>query len=206
MKTKLTTLALAGLFTMTASAVTLNWGATTANQKLTGLTSGAALTTGANSQTASVTMYYFNYTDYDTIIGLGKVDASALTDYVVASAAGQTSTSASAAGRVKASTKSTTYTSAGESFFARAYASFDNQTYFIDLFGGSGTGGVWTMASSGDDRTTETFAWGNATYGGATADAVGTKNAWIAVPEPSSATLALAGLALLIKRRKAKKA
>lgn len=203
MKTKLTTLALAGLFTMTASSVTISWNATTTNQKLTGLTSGAAMTVGDPSQTASVTMYYFDYADYDTIIGLGKVDASALSSYVVASAAGQTSTSSGAAGRVKGSNSNTDYTTSGNSFFARAYASFDDKTYFIDLFGGSGTGGVWTMTQSGDESAMEKFSWSNGTYGGATATAAGAKNAWVAVPEPSSAALALAGLAMLIKRRKA---
>ena len=203
MKTKLTTLALVGLLASTSSAVTIVWGGSSSSSKLTGLTSGAALSVGANSQTASITMYYFNYADYDTIIGLGKVDASALSSYVVAQAAGQTSTSANAAGRVVKSSTNTDYDTSGVSFFARAYASFDNQTYFIDLFGGAGDNGVWTMTQSGDARTSETFAWSNGTYGGATATAVGTKNAWVAVPEPSSAALALAGLAMLIKRRKA---
>ena len=161
------------------------------------------MTVGTSSQTASMTMYYFDYTDYDTIVGLGKVDASALSSYVVATAAGQTSTSSSAAGRVKTSTTNKDYTTSGNSFFARAYATFDDKTYFIDLFGGAGTGGTWTMTQSGDESAKEVFAWSAGTYGGATATAVGTKNAWVAVPEPSSAALALAGLAMLIKRRKA---
>lgn len=161
------------------------------------------MTVGSGSQTASMTMYYFNYADYDTIIGLGKVEASALDSYVVSSAAGQASASTGAAGRVGKSTNNSDYTDAGEQFFARAYATFEGKSYFIDLFGGSGTGGVWEMTASGDARTTQAFAWSNATYGGATATAVGTKNAWVAVPEPSTAALALAGLALLIKRRRA---
>ena len=203
MKTKLAILAAFCGFCMTASAVSINWSSTTANQKVYGLTSGATMTVGTGSQTASMTMYYFDYADYDTIIGLGKVDASALSSYVVSTAAGQTSTSSSASGRVKVSNANTDYTTAGNSFFARAYATFDDQTYFIDLFGGTGTGGVWTMTLSGDEAAKESFAWSNGTYGGATATAVGTKNAWVAVPEPSSAALALAGLAMLLKRRKA---
>ena len=203
MKNKLATLAIIGLLGSTASAVTLQWGNSGANSRLYGLTSGTAMTTGTGSQTASIVMYYFDYADYDTIIGLGKVDASALSSYVVASAAGQTSSSSGAAGRVALSSQNTDYTTAGNSFFARAYASFDDKTYFIDLFGGAGTDGVWTMTQSGDERASEKFAWSNGTYGGATATAVGTKNAWVAVPEPSTAALALAGLALLLKRRKA---
>ena len=203
MKRTLSILALVGLLSTTASAVTISWNASAASSNLKGLTSGTALTTGADSQTASLTMYYFNYADYDTIIGLGKVDASDLKDYVVASAVGQTAENATAAGRVKASTKNTDYTNAGENFFARAYATFEGKSYFIDLFGGKGTDGVWTMTSTGDARTTEAFKWEDGTYGGATATAAGTKNAWVAVPEPSTAMLALAGLALLIKRRRA---
>ena len=203
MKNTITILAvLCGLCT-TASAVSITWSSTTTNQKVFGLTSGTAMTTGTGSQTASMVMYYFDYADYDTIVGLGKVDASALSSYIVAQAAGQTSASSGAAGRVKASNTNKDYTTTGNSFFARAYASFDDKTYFIDLFGGSGTGGVWTMQQSGDEATMENFAWSNGTYGGATATAVGTKNAWVAVPEPSTAALALAGLALLLKRRKA---
>lgn len=206
MKTKLATLTLlCGLLT-SASAVSISWSASGANSRLYGLTSGTSMSVGSPSETASIVMYYFDYADYNTIVGLGKVEASELSSYVVAQAAGQTSTSSGAAGRVKVSNTNTDYTTAGNSFFARAYATFDDKTYFIDLFGGSGTDGVWTMANSGDARTTEAFAWSNATYGGATSETVGTKNAWVAVtpiPEPSSAALALAGLALLIKRRKA---
>ena len=205
MKRTLSILALVGLLSTTASAVTISWNASAASSSLKGLTSGTALTTGADSQTASLTMYYFNYADYDAIIGLGKVDASDenLQNYVVASAAGQTAENTSAAGRVKASSKNTDYEDAGVSFFARAYATFDGKSYFIDLFGGTGTDNVWTMTSTGDARTTQAFKWEDGTYGGATATAAGTKNAWVAVPEPSTAMLALAGLALLIKRRRA---
>ena len=203
MKNKLATIALLMGLCMTASAVSISWSATTANQKLLGLTSGTGMTTGAGSQTASIVMYYFDYSDYDTIIGLGKVDASAVSSYAVATASGQTSNNANAAGRVKQSSVNTDYTTSGNSFFARAYASFDDKTYFIDLFGGAGTDGVWTMTQSGDERTSQRFAFSDGTYGGATATAAGAKNAWVAVPEPSTAALALAGLALLLKRRKA---
>ena len=203
MKNKLLIAAIFAATCMTASAVSINWSGTGANSRLYGLTSGASMTLGAGSQTASMVMYYFDYADYDTIINLGKVDASALSSYEVARATGQTSTSASAAGRVAKSTSNTDYTTTGNSFFARAYTVFNDKTYFIDLFGGSGTGGVWTMQQSGDEAAKEVFTWSNATYGGATSDTVGTKNAWVAVPEPSTAMLALAGLALLIKRRRA---
>ena len=194
MKTKLALAALLCGLGMTASAVSLNWSAIGSSAAIRGLTSGTAMTVGANSETASMTVYYFDYSDYDTIIGLGKVDASALSSYVVASAAGQTSTSSGAAGRAKASSANTDYTTAGNSFFARAYATFDEKTYFIDLFAGAGSGGVWTMTQSGDESAKESLTWSapsSGTWGGATSTAVGTKNAWVAVPEPSSAALAL---------------
>ena len=203
MKTKLATIALLMGLCMTASAVSISWSATTANQKLFGLTSGTVMTTGASSQTASIVMYYFDYADYDTIVGLGKVEASALSSYVVASANGQTTDNTGAAGRVAKSSTNTHYETSGNSFFARAYATFDSKTYFIDLFGGNGTGGTWTMTSSGDSRVSEKFAFADATYGGSTSTTVGTKNSWVAVPEPATASLALAGLALLLKRRRA---
>ena len=46
-------------------------------------------------------------------------------------------------------------------------------------------------------------AWNDGTYGGSVSTSATSRNSWVAVPEPSTAALALAGLALLIKRRKA---
>ena len=57
----------------TASAVTLNWSSTTANQQIFGLTSGTAMS--VSGETASMTVYYFLYSDYNTIVNLGKVEA-----------------------------------------------------------------------------------------------------------------------------------
>ncbi len=208
MKTKLTAIALLLAFCLKAQAVTISWSATGTTEALYGLTANTPMTTTSPSETASLVMYYFDYADYDAIIALGKVKASDLVDgdgnpYAVATAAGQTSTSAGAAGRIKLSSTNDKYTDAGNSFFARAYATFDGQEYFIDLFGGKGSEGVWTMASSGDSRVTERFAWESQTYGGAKATSVGAKNAWVAVPEPTTAALALLGLGMLLKRRRA---
>ena len=206
MKTKLATFVAFFGLCATVSAVSISWSANSAKAQIFGLEAGTAMTVGTTSQTSSMTMYYFDYADYDTIVGLGKVE---LSSYVVASAVGQDSANTSAAGRAKKSGTNTDYTTTGNSFFARAYATFGDKTYFIDLFGGSGTDGVWSMTKSGDQSVIENFTWVEGTtaatspYGGSTSTAVGTKNSWVAVPEPGTASLALAGLALLLKRRRA---
>ncbi len=192
---------------VSAHTVSLSWSASGATAAIYGLNPGTTMTYGATSQTSSMIVYFFNYNDYDTIIGKGKVEASEVSSFAVATATGNPADNASAAGRIKASTATTSFTSEGNNFFARVYATFDEKTYFIDLFAGGGTDGVWTNAKSGDQSVQEKLAWSapptGSTWGGSTSNSVGAKNTWVAVPEPSTAMLALAGLALLIKRRKA---
>lgn len=203
MKKTLLAIALCAI-SLTASATSIMWSAVGANAKLYGLTDGATLSVGTGSETAGLTAYYILYSNYETIKALGAVEASEIESYAVATAAGQTSSSAGAAGRLGTSTSTTAFTTAGVDFFARVYTSFEGKTYFMDVFAGSGTDGVWTTTLSGDESIQEKLSWANSTnYGGKTSTTVGTKNSWVAVPEPSTAALALAGLALLLKRRKA---
>ena len=202
---KKTILALAVIVSaISASAVSISWNGNGTNSKFFGLTEGTTMSVGSGSETAGMKVYYILYSNYETVKALGKVEASEIETYAVATASGQTSGSAGAAGRVAGSTATTAFTTAGVDFFARVYTAFEGKTYFMDVFGGAGTDGVWTTTQSGDESAQEKFAWVNSTsYGGSTSTSVGTKNAWVAVPEPSTAALALAGLALLLKRRKA---
>ena len=199
------------LFAMSASAVSVNWGGNKSGSKFTGLTSGAALTGGAGSETASISVYYILYSNFDTLKDKGNTLDKASFEGLnlhVATAAGN-ATSAGAAGRIGTSSTTTAYETSGISYFARAYATIGGEDYFMDLFGGGGNGGVWTTSQSGDITLTETLGWENGTYGGSVADAVGTKNAWVKiattdpVPEPATGALALAGIALLFRRRRA---
>ena len=202
------------LLAFSASAVSLSWSGNTSNSKFTGLTSGTALTGGAGSETASITVYYILYSNYDSLVAQGaSLDEDSFKDLnlAVASAAGNNS-NANAAGRIGVSTSTTAYDTAGVNYFARAYATIGGDSYFMDVFGGSGNGGVWTTAQNGDASVQEKLAWANGTYGGGTSTVVGTANKWVAVstepitpevPEPATGALALAGVALLFKRRRA---
>lgn len=185
-----------------AQATSLKWNGNKATSAFTGPT-GTALTAGAGSETASISVYYILYSNWDAVTSLGNsATAADIESYVVATAAGN-STSDKASGRVGTSSSTTKFTDSGVSFFARAYATIGEKSYFMNVFGGNGTDGVWTTTVSGDEATPENLAWKDGTYGGSVSTSATSRNSWVAVPEPSTAMLALAGLALLIKRRRA---
>ena len=196
------------LLAFSASAVTVSWSANGNNSRFYGLTSGTALTAGAGSETASITVYYILYSNYASLVAEGdSLDEASFQNLnlAVATAAGN-STSANAAGRIGTSSATAANTASGVDYFARAYATIGGDSYFMDIFGGSGSGGVWTTTQNGDATVVEKLAWANGTYGGGTSDVVGTANKWVAVndiPEPATGALALAGIALLFKRRRA---
>lgn len=182
-----------------ASAVSLKWGGNVPASKITGL-AGESLTVGAGSQTANLTVYYLVSTDLATVQALtGANSESSVAALAKASASGQTSTSTSATGLLAASS-TVAGSSSGVNYFARVYGTFSGKDYYMDILGGVGTGGYWTTTKNGDSTVSETLAWAAHTYGGT--GVAGDFSKWVAVPEPASAALALAGLAMLIRRRK----
>ena len=200
------------LLALSASAVSVNWSGNKSTSTFKGLTSGSDLTGGAGSETASITVYYILYSNYDSLVEKGAaLDEDAFKDLnlAVATATGN-NTNANAKGRIGVSSATKDFETAGINYFARAYATIGGESYFMDVFGGSGNGGVWTTTQNGDEVVTESLAWANGTYGGGLTTTVGTKNTWVGVtsdpgtiPEPATGALALAGVALLFKRRRA---
>ena len=194
---------IAALAVANASAVSLSWGNNIPMASaLFGLTSGSTLTYGAGSQTASIVVYYLLATDLATVQGYtgadGKASVAAL---AVTGATGMSTDNSMAAGLFGGSTPSVQNSSSGTDYFARIYATFDGTEYYMDVLGGKGTGGYWTTTKSGANTESEMLAWENGTYGGSVG-AAGSFNTWVPVPEPATAGLALAGLALLFKRRR----
>ena len=179
-----------------SQAVTLNWGGNGSTAKLYGLTAGANLTVGPGSETVGMTVYYLLATDLATV--QSTTDEATVAGLAKATAVGQTSTSTGAAGRFGASTL-VTGSDIGVNYFARVFATIGGQDYFMDLMNANTS--YFTTTKTGNDTTTELLQWGAATYGGATG-VQGDFNKWVAVPEPATAALALAGLAMLIRRRK----
>jgi len=180
-----------------SQAVTLNWAANATTSKLFGLTTGVNLTTTAgSSETASMSVYYLLATDLTAV--QSTTDEATVAGLAKATASGQVSTSTGAAGRFGASTV-ITGSDVGVSYFARVFATIGGQDYFMDLKNLNTS--YFTTTKTGIDTVTETLGWGTAVYGGATG-VQGDFNKWVLVPEPATTALALAGLAMLIRRRK----
>ena len=90
----------------------------------------------------------------------------------------------------------------GDEFYLRLFATFSGKDYYMDIFAGNvfGEGFALTDVTA---QGSNVFTWGQVSHGGT--GTAGTAGKWIestAVPEPATAGLAIAGLALLFKRRR----
>lgn len=179
MKKALTLVAACLLMAGSASAATINWGNDTGS-KIYDL-AGAAITSA-------------NIGTYNLVVSL--YDAS--TDTAVVS----TSTMASKGGPLTGTAYNYAFDAihtTGDLFYIVATMTQGGQDYFMYI-GSNGIGAdaasvtSWAITAT-DNGGVDTFTWNTGvTYGGA--------GAWTPVPEPGTAALALAGLALLIRRRK----
>ena len=192
---KLLTLALVGIAGM-ASAVTMQWG----GQYIA--FNGNTLKSNSNVTGYLIALSSFasSYTLNDTFTPSSIKDAGAETDSVV-----DTKNKTSAVGKLTGTWTIDTDTYSNGSTFA-VLLKFDNT-------GEGGDGKVYynlskelvTMSGMATDppananNTIAEFSYATSTTPGKLSAGGG----WTAVPEPSTAMLALAGLALLLKRRKA---
>ena len=100
------------------------------------------------------------------------------------------------------STTSSGYTVAAGDYFGvyLAYTDGDGKTWY------NLSSSVYQIPTSADDSTAlddASFAFASTKSELSSGSSVSAGGGWVAVPEPSTAALALAGLALLLKRRKA---
>ena len=203
-------IAFAMLAAASVHAVTLTFAGNTSTTVIYGLTDTHTLTVGAGSETASLAVYYIlasNLGELDGtgLLGEGLIGKDDFLDLGIdkAISKGQTSTSTTASGRF-ATANGIPGSVAGDQYFVRIYATFGGQEYFMDLKD-QGTGAFWITTKTGNDTISEALGWtapaAGDIYGGDTGK-LGDWNKWVAVPEPATAGLALAGLALLFKRRR----
>ena len=150
---------------------------------------------GTNERAKGYYVTVFLYSDYDAVMSAvsslsappSESQVSALSDYVKGS--GTTTATGASSGRFEVS--DTTFPSiTTTSLFMIAWDAGSigaAENYLV-------SDSVKSDAYSGTDNPTNVGAFTSASY---------SKSSWTAVPEPSTAMLALAGLALLIKRRRA---
>ena len=190
MKKTLLALALVAGFATTASALSFNW------------TTSAALKFNDTALKSST-----DVTGYLVYLASGSLETSyALSDDSTASSV------ASSIGTLVSTQNKTTALSKINGKASFDYGTYNNGDVFAMLLvytNGSDTyynlsSTTYTLSGISDETSTPenaTFTFSNATVGESSSLTAG--SGWTAVPEPSTAALALAGLALLLKRRKA---
>ena len=187
---KIISLATVALLAVSAQSASINWGNTTSSliRDLSGTAMTSAMATTAGF---TITLMYLD-NGMDSYPGVASVGAA-----VTPASFGKTPGALQSAS--DSYTFGTDYTT-GDQFFIRATATFGGQDYYMDIFEGNTYGNTWAIAGT-DNSAGDTFAWTAGTYGGP-AGTAGTSGTWVPVPEPATAALALAGLAMLIRRRK----
>lgn len=191
MKTSI--LAIATLFiAASVQAATINWGNNGTTSPLVGLDGVTKLTSATGTAAGlAVTLMYLEdgMTSYE---GVAAVDLGGTTASMSTKTAGLLSNASDVY------TLGTHY-STGAEFFIRATATFGGTDYYMDIFQNNTYGDTFTTAATLNTGS-DTFAWSAASYGGT--GVVGDAGKWIAVPEPATGMLALAGVAMLIRRRR----
>ncbi len=195
---KFLTIAFAAALCLSANAATVSWG-------LTGVTYFGS--TNLKTENATGYLVYLgdksSWDDYGTanIVDIVKNGSTDYPSIAVNSKNGQVSSTAQidtdTSFAFNSSTKIGTAPSGSYFGILYAYTKGTDQYYFA--------GSVYQFS---DTDTThynsdlQTFTWKDDKLPTNT-DSTGASQGWVAVPEPSTAALALAGLALLLKRRKA---
>jgi len=169
-----------------AQATSVSWSAIGATDALK-FNGGVSFSTGASSETSSLTAYYMLVSSAGSLtIAGGRTEAAG---FDVAFALGQTSTSTGAAGRIAApSARVVDNDPGGTAYFARVFVTVGGQDYFFDSASWTSVGGPATVQ--------ENLSW---------VGKGGTQTWTAVVPEPTSMALLALGVAAIGLRRKNRK-
>ena len=199
---KILSIAFAAMLCLSANAATVNWGIY-----------GATYFGSTNMKTENATGYLVylgensSWDDYGTanIVDIVKNGSTDYPSIAVNTKNGQVSNSigmdAGSSFTFDSSSKSGTAPSGSYFGLLYAYTTGSNDQYYF-----AGSIYQFSETDTGDgghyDSDLQTFTWKDDKIPTSN-DSTGASQGWVAVPEPSTAALALAGLALLLKRRKA---